>query len=259
MVIGIDKFREYFKDFPGSYVIIGGTACDIIISAAGLTPRATKDIDIILIIEALTPAFVRHFWTFIKEGNYEKCEKSAEERKYYRFLKPVSFHFPYQIELFSRKPDVLDLEGEPHLTPIPVDDDLSSLSAILLNDTYYRFTIDNSIQEDDLNRASTEALICLKARAFLEMQERKEKGVLVDERHIRKHKADVFRLILLLASDKVTVLPDSIKADMQLFVEKVKDLLPGPAVFKEMGAANIDVILLFNQLVKIFDLKAINP
>ena len=91
------------------------------------------------------------------------------------------------------------------------------------------------------------------------MQERKEKGVLVDERHIRKHKADVFRLILLLASDKVTVLPDSIKADMQLFVEKVKDLLPGPAVFKEMGAANIDVILLFNQLVKIFDLKAINP
>ena len=42
MVIGIDKFREYFKDFPDSYVIIGGTACDIIIGAAGLTPRATK-------------------------------------------------------------------------------------------------------------------------------------------------------------------------------------------------------------------------
>ncbi len=30
MVIGIDKFREYFKDFTGNYIIIGGTACDII-------------------------------------------------------------------------------------------------------------------------------------------------------------------------------------------------------------------------------------
>lgn len=30
MVIGIDKFREYFKDYAGNYIIIGGTACDII-------------------------------------------------------------------------------------------------------------------------------------------------------------------------------------------------------------------------------------
>ncbi len=34
MVRGIEKFREYFKDFPDNYVIIGGTACDIIISDA---------------------------------------------------------------------------------------------------------------------------------------------------------------------------------------------------------------------------------
>jgi hypothetical protein len=259
MVIGIDKFREYFKDFPSGYVIIGGTACDIIIGAAGLTPRVTKDIDIILIIEAITTDFVRHFWTFIKEGNYEKRERSTEERKYYRFLKPGNADFPYQIELFSRKPDILDLEGEPHLTPIPVDDDLSSLSAILLNDTYYHFTIDHCIIEDDLNRANTEALICLKAKAFLDMHARKEKGEKVDERHIRKHKADVFRLVLFLTPETVFSLPGSIKTDLQLFVNNVKNNLPDPAIFKEMGAGNIDTIALFNQLVKNFDLKAFNP
>ena len=70
MVKGIDKLREYFKDFPDSYVIIGGTACDMIIGAAGLTPRATKDIDIILIIEALTSDFVRHFWAFLQSFGY---------------------------------------------------------------------------------------------------------------------------------------------------------------------------------------------
>jgi len=259
MVIGIDKFREYFKDFPDSYVIIGGTACDIIIGAAGLRPRATKDIDIILIIEALTPDFVRHFWTFIKEGNYEKREKSAEERKYYRFLNPATADFPYQIELFSRKPDIMDLEGEPHLTPIPVDDDLSSLSAILLNDMYYRFTIDHSIQEDDLNRANTETLICLKAKAFLDMLARKDRGENVHEKEIRKHKADVFRLVLFLTPETIFILPDIIKTDLQLFVNNVKNNLPDPAIFKEMGAGNIDATAILIQLVRNFDLKAFTP
>ena len=254
MVIGLDKFKEYFKDFPGNYLIIGGTACDILIGAAGLTPRATKDIDIILIVEALNSEFVRHFWTFIRDGQYEKREKSAEERKYYRFLKPANPGFPYQVELFSRKPDLMDLEGEPHLTPIPVGDDLSSLSAILLNDEYYHFMLEHSILDGELHMANTEALICLKARAFLEMKTRKEIGEQVDERHIKKHKADVFRLVLLLAPETVFDLLGSIKTDMQTFVDHVKDNLPSAAIFKEMGMENIDPRASFDQLIKNFNL-----
>jgi len=205
-------------------------------------------------VEALNSAFVSHFWTFIKDGDYERKEKSAEERKYYRFLKPVNPDFPSQIELFSRNPDILDLEGEQHLTPIPVDDDLSSLSAILLNDEYYHFTIEHSIFEEGLHRANTEALICLKAKAFLDMQARKDKGENVDERHIKKHKADVFRLALLLTPDTVFELLGSIKSDMQTFIETVKDSLSDPAIFKEMGAGKVDAIALFNQLIKNFNI-----
>lgn len=54
MVRGLDVFRNYFQSYPDSYVIIGGTACDIIIDESGLIPRATKDIDIILVVEALS-------------------------------------------------------------------------------------------------------------------------------------------------------------------------------------------------------------
>ena len=42
MVIGVNKFREYFKDFADSYIIIGGTACDIILEDAELVPRALR-------------------------------------------------------------------------------------------------------------------------------------------------------------------------------------------------------------------------
>ena len=57
MVVGLDTFSTHFKDFQDSYIIIGGTACDIIIEEAGFVPRATDDIDIILIVEALSPDF----------------------------------------------------------------------------------------------------------------------------------------------------------------------------------------------------------
>ena len=172
MVNGLDNFKEYFKQYPGNYVIIGGTACDIIIGEAGFTPRATRDIDIILVVEALNADFVKQFWKFIQDGNYEQKEKSADERKYYRFMKPENKEFPYQIELFSRNPDLIELDALSHLTPIPVDDDLSSLSAILLSNDIYKYILQHSVLENELHRANTEALICLKAKAFLDMTER---------------------------------------------------------------------------------------
>ncbi len=51
MVPGLDSFREKFKNYTDYYTIIGGTACDILLSEADLPFRATKDIDMILIME----------------------------------------------------------------------------------------------------------------------------------------------------------------------------------------------------------------
>ncbi len=136
MVRGITVFKQYFEEYPDNYVIIGGTACDILMEEAGFIARATKDIDLILIVEALNAAFVEKFWEFIKDGKYERQEKSTDERNYYRFMKPKTKEFPFQIELFSRTPEHVQLNEPAHLTPIPVDDDLSSLLAILMNDDY---------------------------------------------------------------------------------------------------------------------------
>lgn len=254
MVIGIDKFKEYFKDFTGSYIIIGGTACDIILDDAGFTPRATKDIDMILIVEALKPEFVKQFWVFIKEADYERKEKSEDKRKYYRFLNPKNKEFPKQVELFSRIPDI-DLEEDTHLTPIPVDDDVSSLSAILLDDDYYNYTIEHSTVEDDLNIANAEALICLKAKAFLDMTDQKEKGEKVDSKNIRKHKTDVFRMATMLTAENTFELPDSVKTDLQNFADSVKNELPNKQLFKDLGIPNMDVDALFKQFLSNFNLE----
>src|SRR5690606_24146793 len=106
---------------------------------------------------------------------------------------------------------ILNSKDDAPFKPIPVEEDISSLSAILMNEDYYTFTLQHSTKEGELNRADTEALICLKAKAHLDLKERKEKGEKVDNKHIKKHKADVFRLANLLVNDVVFELPESIK------------------------------------------------
>jgi predicted nucleotidyltransferase len=68
MVRGLDLFRNYFKEYTDKYILIGGTACDLAMESMGLNFRATKDLDIVLILEALDVEFVNAFWSFIKEG-----------------------------------------------------------------------------------------------------------------------------------------------------------------------------------------------
>jgi len=255
MVRGLEKFREYFRNYNGSYVIIGGTACDIAINEAGFTPRATKDIDIILIVEALSPAFMIMFWKFVEGGGYAIKEKDDKDRRYYRFIKPTNTEYPHQIEIFSKNPDLLDLKEGTYLTPIPVLDGIPSLSAILLDDDYYKYTIGHSTFNEGLRIANPESLICLKAKAFLDLQKRKENGEDIPEKEIRKHKLDIFRLAALLPADGNFILPDSIKVDLQEFADLISGDLPDNVIFKEMGLGTIDVEKLFDQMIKNFNLK----
>ena len=255
MVRGLDIFKKYFEAYPDNYVIIGGTACDMIIDEAGFVPRATKDIDIILVVEALNADFVKQFWKFIQDGNYERKEKSEDERKYYRFMKPENVEFPFQIELFARNPDLIDFDEQAHLTPIPVDDDLSSLSAILLNEDFYHYMLKQSVLENGLHRANTEALICLKAKAYLEIAERITNGSKEDSKQLKKHKGDVFRLAVMLAENDMFELPESIKEQLQGFVDAIAGDLPDKAIFKEMGFGAIEPEKVLEQIKKSFLLK----
>jgi len=254
MVIGLDKFKEYFEQYTDSYIIIGGTACDIIIDEAGFTPRATKDIDIILIVEVLEASFFVKFWEFINDGKYQVREKSNLERQFYRFKEPQNTEFPWQVELFSKIPDVLDIPEHSRYTPIPIDEDITSLSAILMNEDYYQLTINGSILKDGARIAKLETLICLKARAYNDLKAAKDSGENIDSRKIKKHKTDIFRLAVMLTRNDQFELPVSIKGELQEFVNKVKDDLPDEAILKAMGLSNIPIQSVLEQIRKSFQL-----
>lgn len=255
MVNGLGKFREYFSQYTEQYLVIGGTACDIILNNAGFIPRTTKDIDVVLIVEALDSSFVKKFWDFVREANYNNQQKGVHSKKYYRFTKPENEDFPYQIELFSRNPDLELFSAESHLTPIPVDEDLSSLSAILLSSKYYKFVIEKCAVIEEINCATKQSLICLKAKAFLDISERLDIGSSEDRKKLKKHQNDVFRLALLLTDEDVFALPDEIKFDLQSFVDYCKINSPDSNLFKSMGVSGISAEAVLAQLIKCFDLR----
>ena len=253
MVRGLEQFKSWFKNFANSYIIIGGTACETQFAERGLVFRATKDIDLVLVIEALDAAFVKQFWEFIKAGNYNQTQVEEKEKKYYRFANPADENFPVLIELFSKRPDVIqEIEGM-HLTPVPVEEDLSSLSAILMDDDYYQFTLANTQQVDELPVASAEALIALKASAYLNMLQRKAAGYQIDSKHIRKHKNDVLRLVVILAADSKVKCPNKIKADISQYIQLMTEEQPDvKAMFKEMGLDALEPDELLAQLQSTF-------
>jgi len=136
-VKGLARFVEHFAGMEDCFVLIGGAACDLWMGESGLEFRATKDLDLVLVVEALRPEFFVRFWAFVSEGEYESMEQSEHRPEFYRFRRPNHPDHPFMIELLSR--NLLSLPEDVHLTPIPAKEDISSLSAILLDDRYYEF------------------------------------------------------------------------------------------------------------------------
>ena len=220
MMKGLDRFREYFAGHEASYALIGGAACDVLFGEAGLPFRATKDFDIVLCVEVVSADFATVFAAFLEAGGYQARERSTGQREFYRFHRPSDTAFPAVIELFARRPDTLVLSDDAHLSPIPVEEEVISLSAILLDDNYFEALQEARRVVEDISLVDQRILIPFKARAFLDLSRRKRNGEDVDPRHIRKHRDDVFRLVQLLPGDGEHVLAHPLRTDLDKFLQQ---------------------------------------
>lgn len=225
-MVGLDKFKESFEAYSDNYVIIGGTACEITLKDTEMRPRATHDIDMIVIIENMTPEFGSRFWDFIHEGEYKPEKRSDNDEghvKYelYRFLGGKN-GYPEMIELLSRHPNIL---GEPKgivIEPLPIGENVSSLSAIIMDDDYYHFTINHSKLTTGIRHATPVALIALKAKAYINLIQDKNAGKHVNTKDLKKHRSDVLKNVAIMEND-VVYAPESIVKDIHQFVISIQE------------------------------------
>ena len=219
MVEGIESFKEKFKGLEDCYTVIGGAACDILMTEADINFRLTKDIDMILILEDKTTEFAKVLWEYVKEGKYKCGWKNSDKMHFYRFTEPVE-GYPIMIELFSRKPGY-NLEIEEGIIPIHIDDDTSSLSAILLNDDFYNFMLRGRKTIDGVSVLGAEYLIPFKMYAWVDLKRRRENGEHVNDRDYKKHKNDVFRLLQIVNPDEKIEVEGIVKENIESFIGNI--------------------------------------
>lgn len=246
MVKGLDTFRKYFADYESQYVLIGGVACDILFESNEVNFRATRDLDMVLIVEALTPEFGERLWKFIVDGKYRNKATNGENPQFYRFDKPEDDTFPKMIELFCRSD--FELKNAKGITPIHIDDEISSLSAILLNDDYYKVLLSGKVIRTSLSVLRPEYIILFKAKAYLDLKMRSDSGEKVDSSDIKKHKKDVLRIATELILEKVEDLPITVNDDIHSFIESLEQEPFDQNSLKRYGLKNEDVVNLLKQV-----------
>lgn len=218
-------FKEHFHGYDVNYRLIGGQACSILLESVGIDFRTTKDFDMILIVdklnEELNEDFVKVFWDFIKKGNYEGIEQGETFRNFYRFVKPRTENYPAMIELFSKSQ--LPEDKDYPITPIHISDDVSSLSAIVLDNEYYQLLNEGAEIINGVSIISAPYLILFKAKAWLDLKQRKEEGKeRVDSKNIEKHRKDIIRLWTTLEPEKEITIDETIKGHFKEFLIQVE-------------------------------------
>lgn len=143
-MIGLDIFKEYFRDYQSQYVLIGGAACDLIFEEQGNAFRATKDLDLVLSYIYLIP---------------------------------------------------------------------------------------------------------FKAKAWMELRERKAQGNHVDEKDIRKHKNDVLRLATLLTGTEHCELSEAVREDFAMFF---REITQEPVALKALKIVGVTWNQLMENLSKVY-------
>lgn len=247
----IEEFKNHFQDYHESYILIGGSACQILLGNAGFDFRTTKDLDIVLCVETLSADFVNHFWSYIKKGKYRIAMKASGKRCFYRFDKPEEENFPDMIELLSPLPDIFrDVQGQ-IVVPMTVGEEVVSLSAIILNQEYYNFMISLKISINGIPLADHRVIIPLKARAYLDLKSRKRKKENVKNSDIKKHKYDIFRISRLLVNERIENVPDVIREDMSLFVT---DIIENDLVLKQLGIVDLSMQEIKDLLITVYGL-----
>ena len=126
------------------------------------------------------------------------------------------------IELFSRRPDFQSERSDVYLTPLPVSDEVSSLSAIMLDEDYYKLMLAGRRTVEGISILGAEYLILFKIKAWLDLTQKKTEGLHVNERDLKKHKNDVFRLFALVDPTMRIDLTPKVHAEVEQFLARME-------------------------------------
>jgi hypothetical protein len=155
------------------------------------------------------------------------------------------------MELFARRPDLVVPPANWHLVPIPISGDVSNLSAILIDDDYYRLVMDGRRNDAGVTVLAPIHLIPLRAKAWLDLSERRASGESVQSGDIRKHRNDIIRLSKLIPPGERVSLSGRIKTDLAGFIAQALQDGPEPKAISVTSMTLADVRALLGEVYSV--------
>lgn len=219
MIKGWNHFKENFRQYKDSFILVGGVASHLQLEEIGAPRvRPTRDLDIVLMIKP-SNEFLEHLRNYINKGEYEIEKGDNDQSIFYRFQKPKQNQYPEMIELFSPAIKGFKLHFKQHIIPVATPKGVDSLSAILLDQDYYDLIKNNAVEKDGIYLLSPWALIPFKAKAYLEIKERKE-----DSKKWKKHRGDIINLaVSFLDDNKKMTLKGMVREHFEEFVVQLRN------------------------------------
>ena len=251
MVAGFEKFKAHFASFQDEFIIIGGTAVQLVRGESEF-PRVTRDIDLLVVAERMTPEFSAAFHAFLSAGGYSCYFSKNGKPHFYRFIEPKKEGYPEMIELLSSA----EMDGTATFMPLPDVPD-ASMSAIVLGLSYYEYALVHSTREYGLPCLTREALIVFKAAAYMNLLEEYQRTKDPLRLHdTKKHRHDVFMLVAELEPSARANAPADIQERMRQFIELWNPGNPEwPDVLASVGLRrDADPTSRINAFRRLFDL-----
>ena len=130
------------------------------------------------------------------------------------------------------------------MVPFATTPGLESLSAILMDEGYFALVKATGVVREGMPLLSGDGLVPLKARAFLDLDQRRRRGERIDQADVKKHRNDVLRLTRTFGLESFD-LSESIKNDLRVFINhpEIKALDIGTLLSIVPGVDSVEAVL----------------
>jgi hypothetical protein len=124
-----------------------------------------------------------------------------------------------------------------------------------MDDDYYYYAIEHSREIEGVQVLDKDALIVLKAKAYLNNKKRKDEGQQVHQDDIDKHKKDIYRLSFLFSGEEYYDVSDEIKIALKNFIAELDtDPISTKAIAKTMGVVEVSMQDFVQKMETLFQL-----
>lgn len=106
---------------------------------------------------------------------------------------------------------------------------------------------------DGMSVLDLEYIILFKIKAWVDLKKRKDKGEDVDSKHIRKHKNDIFKLVVNMEGEQDITVSNEIKNDIKHFINIV---ISEPISLKNLGIRSTTLAELLEEIAKCYGVDA---